>query len=119
MTSLSKRVVAIADNEPTYPDPIQVKAGDRLIVGEEDTEYRGWIWCENEAGKCGWVPADYIETVGSLSKASYEYSAVELSASVGEQLLVLDEKYEWALCEKENGQRGWLPISKLEIDHNL
>jgi SH3-like domain-containing protein len=113
MSNQSKQVVVIADNEPTYPDPIQVKQGDILIVGEEDPEYRGWIWCENQDGKCGWVPGDCIETTGSVSKAKYNYSAVELGAVSGEHLLVIDEKNGWALCSKDNGQLGWLPLSKV------
>src|SRR5690348_5433750 len=65
---MANSLVVIENNDPTYADPIQVDRGDVLTVGEEDTDYPGWIWCENEKGKCGWVPDDCIETIGAISR---------------------------------------------------
>ena len=113
MTDQSKQLLVIEDNEPTYPDPIQVKSNDPLIVGEADTEYPGWIWCENQQGKRGWVPEDCIETSGSGSRAKYDYSAVELRARMGERLVPIDNKYGWVLCSNSVGDRGWLPLTKV------
>jgi hypothetical protein len=110
---MTKQLVMIEDNEPTYPDPIQVNQGEVLIVGEEDSEYPGWIWCENQEGKRGWVPDDCIETVGSESRAKYDYSAVELRARVGDRLIPLESKYGWVLCTNSAGDRGWLPLTKV------
>jgi hypothetical protein len=63
-------LVVIEDNDPTYPDPIQVDREDLLIVGQEDFEYPGWIWCENQHGKVGWVPKDCIDTTATGSPLS-------------------------------------------------
>src|ERR1044071_10474836 len=101
--NMTNLLVVIEDNDPIYPDPIQVEQGDPLIVGEEDSEYPGWIWCENQHGKFGWVPKDCIVTTETGSSAKYDYSAVELRARVGERLLKIDTKYGWVLCSNSNG----------------
>jgi hypothetical protein len=113
MTDQPKQLVVLEDNEPTYLDPIQVSKGDLLIVGEEDSEYPGWIWCENQQGKRGWVPDDCIETSGSVSRAKYDYSAVELRAHTGELLIPIQYKYGWVQCSNGDGARGWLPLTKV------
>jgi len=110
---MTKPLVVIEDNDPTYADPIHVERGDDLIVGEEDSEYPGWIWCEDQHGKCGWVPDDCIETGGKGSRAKYDYSAVELRARVGERLVSIQSKYGWVLCSNSVGEKGWLPLTKV------
>jgi len=110
MTNL---LVVIEDNDPTYPDPIQVEQGDLLIVGEEDSEYPGWLWCENQHGKVGWVPEDCIDTTGKESRAKYDYSAVELRARVGERLFPIESKCGWVRCSNNHGEQGWLPLTKV------
>ncbi|MCJ7622250.1 MAG: SH3 domain-containing protein [Anaerolineaceae bacterium] len=37
---------------------LTVEVGEMLKVIEEES---GWVWCENTAGKQGWVPADCVE----------------------------------------------------------
>jgi hypothetical protein len=110
---MTNPLIVIEDNEPTYLDPITLNRGDVLSVGEEDSEYPGWIWCENQKGKCGWVPDDCIESSGEVSRAKYDYSAVELSARVGERLFPIESKYGWVLCSNSDGERGWLPLTKV------
>ena len=110
---MSNPLIVIEDNDATYADPIQVNRGDRLIVGAEDSEYPGWIWCENQHGKCGWVPDDCVETIGTVSRAKYDYSAVELRARVGERLFPIESKYGWVRCSNGNGEKGWLPLTKV------
>ena len=110
---MTNPLVVIEDNEPTYPDPIKLNRGDVIIVGEEDSEFPGWFWCENQHGKRGWVPDDCIETVGSESRAKYDYSAVELRARVGERLFPIESKYGWVLCSNADGEKGWLPFAKV------
>jgi hypothetical protein len=110
---MTNPLVVIEDNDPTYSDPIQVKRGELLMVGQEDSEYPGWIWCENQQGKSGWVPDDCIENDETGSRAKYDYSAVELRARVGERLVLIESKYGWVLCANSEGHRGWLPLTKV------
>ena len=97
-----------------YPEPIIVRAGEALVVGKEDPEYPGWIWCTDRNGKSGWVPDDCIEHTGGSAKARYDYAATELSASAGEKLIITEEKGGWAWCINGSGQSGWLPVANLE-----
>ena len=53
---LGTAVRATADHQPSYPNPLVVSAGEEVAVGREDTEWVGWLWCTNAAGKSGWVP---------------------------------------------------------------
>ncbi len=98
--------------ERAYPDPIAVAAREPLTVGEEDSEYPGWIWCTNCAGKSGWVPLDCVDR--SAAQAIYDYSALELSAGEGEELAVESVKNGWAFATNSAGETGWIPIANLE-----
>jgi hypothetical protein len=44
---------------------LSVDIGDELIMGYEES---GWIWCTNQHGQYGWVPADHLEILGEGSK---------------------------------------------------
>lgn len=39
---------------------LSVTVGEELVMGEEESD---WIWCTNQKGKSGWVPADNVEKV--------------------------------------------------------
>jgi len=101
----------LADYRVSYPDPLVVSAGDELSVGKKDPEYPGWVWCTNSSGKGGWLPDDCIELAGE--NARYDYAATELSATVGEELVMSKEKSGWAWCTNRNGESGWLPLANL------
>jgi len=101
--------------QAAYSDPIVVKAGEVLIVGSEDVEYPGWIWCTDERGKSGWVPKDCIRCKCGSCKAVYDYTAIELSAQENEELTVNAEKYGWFLCTNGDGQSGWLPVANVNV----
>ena len=44
---------------------LSVDIGEELIMGYEES---GWIWCANQQGQHGWVPADHLEILGEGSK---------------------------------------------------
>jgi uncharacterized protein YgiM (DUF1202 family) len=107
----------LADYQAAYPEPIVVRAGEGLVVGQEDPEYPGWIWCTDRNGKGGWVPDDFIERTGGSAKARYDYAATELSACAGEELIITKEKGGWAWCINGCGQSGWVPVANLEREN--
>jgi hypothetical protein len=49
--------VARTDYEATE---LSVRVGEELVMGEEES---GWIWCTNQEGQSGWVPADHVEAL--------------------------------------------------------
>ncbi|MBN1995025.1 MAG: SH3 domain-containing protein [Anaerolineae bacterium] len=44
---------------------LSVDIGEELIMGYEES---GWIWCTDQQGRHGWVPADHLEILGEGSK---------------------------------------------------
>jgi uncharacterized protein YgiM (DUF1202 family) len=46
--------IALYDYEATE---LSVSVGEELIMGKEES---GWIWCTNQRGQSGWVPADHV-----------------------------------------------------------
>jgi len=106
---MQKFVKVVTAYTALYPNPIVVKKGDELKVGLPDPEQPDWFWCAGPDGRCGWVPKDYID--GNV--VNCDYSAVELSAAEGEQLVFLREIYGWAFCQRENGDVGWIPLTNL------
>ena len=46
---------ALYDYEATE---LSVSVGEELTMGQVES---GWIWCTNQRGQSGWVPADHVE----------------------------------------------------------
>jgi hypothetical protein len=44
---------------------LSVDIGEELTMSYEES---GWIWCTNQQGQYGWVPADHLEILGERSK---------------------------------------------------
>lgn len=100
----------------TYPDPIQVSAGDILeLSGREDLwdGYR-WLWAKNTQGKEGWIP-DAIVSKTTPASATETYSALEISSQKGQTLIGHRTLHGWVLCSDQAGQIGWVPERNLKI----
>ena len=78
-----------------YPDPINVAAGVRVSVGREDDGFLGWQWCRATDGREGWVPSELLSCEGSEAIVVQDYSARELSARPGDELVVEQERHGW------------------------
>ena len=101
MTQGSYRVVA--DYRAAYPDPIVMKIGERLRVGDRDEDNEAWVWCTGESGKAGWVPAAYVLPDVEAGTALRDYSAPESSVRTG-----------WVGARDERGRFGWVPLENVE-----
>lgn len=108
-------VRATADYQPAYPDPLVVSAGEEVTVGREDTEWVGWVWCANAAGKGGWVPKRCVEPAGEGDKGKvlFDYTAAELPLQAGETLTVHYEEGGWYWVTNAAGESGWVPETAL------
>ncbi|HEY6581114.1 MAG TPA: SH3 domain-containing protein [Rubrobacter sp.] len=104
----------VADYRAAYPDPIVMKAGERLRVGVRDEDNDAWVWCTESSGKSGWVPVAYVRLDGEAGTALRDYSAVELSVRTGETLDVLEEEAGWVLAGDSRGRSGWVPLENVE-----
>lgn len=107
-----RKAAVTADYSRAYPDPIAVSCGEALAIGEEDSEYPGWIWCTNCAGKSGWVPLACVDR--SAARAIYDYSAAELTVREGDTVTLHKSENGWAWCANQAGESGWVPLAHLE-----
>lgn len=109
-----KRIVTEAHSSE-YPNPISFGAGETVHVGEEDTEFPGWIWVRTADGNEGWAPIVYLRLSPEEGTAETcaSYSARELATTVGDEVDVLDELSEWSRVRSASGEEGWVPSRTL------
>jgi hypothetical protein len=86
-----------------------------VTVGRNDTQWPGFVWCTNQAGKGSWTPENFIERTGERGTARRDYDATELSAAVGEELVIGEEAGGWLWCTNSQGQSGWIPADNVEV----
>src|SRR3982074_391681 len=68
--------LVVAGYETQYPDPLRMNVGDELkIVKNRDDEWPGWVFCESQNGKRGWVPENAIKIDGDGAVAQQGYEA--------------------------------------------
>lgn len=92
-----------------YGDPIDVRAGEALVVGWTDPEWPGWIWCTDPRGRSGWTPIDAIEN-GTIT---CDFTARELTVREGDVVTPLRFLHGWCWARDAHGNEGWLPASHL------
>lgn len=111
----TKRFLAAADFEVSYPHPIHFAAGDRVLAGREDPTWPGWIWARTSDGNEGWAPLPCLEIgADGTAVARKAYTARELSMRRGDQLLSLREHSGWLWCRNQHGEEGWVPAFNLK-----
>lgn len=119
MARETQRVVrVVTDYVSAFPNPITVKAGERLTIEDRETEWSGWLWCTATSGASGWVPADYVRRSAHTGTARRDYDATELTVKKGERLTVIEEVASWYWCRSERGSLGWVPKQNVEIIQN-
>lgn len=106
---------AIAGWTVMYPDPVDVRAGETVTLGDEDQEWPGWIWCTDARGRSGWAPTRYIERGDDGSGVMRrDYVARELALAAGDELLLHETLNGWYWATNAGGESGWVPASHVE-----
>lgn len=110
----------IAPYTASYPDPIVVRAGEALAVGDrvshwDDNAEWVWVWCSDPRGRSGWVPHDVIAWEGDHATATRDYAATELTVAVGEELTATAMESGWLWCANQLGLSGWVPVANLDL----
>jgi hypothetical protein len=115
---MQSRCRVIKPYRTEYDDPLIVKVGEPLTVGGRDTQWTGWIWCWNAAGKGGWVPERglaFTNDAGTTATMQRDYDATELDAHTGDTLTIEFEESGWLWCVNASGKAGWIPAENVEF----
>ena len=102
--------------ESTNPDPITLRAGELVKVGQKfvaDPEWQNWVKCENADGQQGWTPVQLLRIDGEWATALDTYTAHELTLSTGAKITVTRMLNGWAWAETEEKEWGWIPARNL------
>lgn len=111
----------VKDYQSDYTAPWTMTEGERLLIGERDSEWDGWLWCTNAEGESRWVPESFLERRGDKCIALRDYEATELNVKVGEVVWMGVVESGWAWCimstnqTDQPSQQGWLPLACLDV----
>jgi hypothetical protein len=94
--------------------PLQAAAGERLSYERRASEWPGWLWCTDAAGRSSWVPEAWVSLEANRCVLQRDYSAVELDVEPGELLRVELTESGWAWVTRRTGSRGWVPLDHTE-----
>lgn len=102
----------------TIPDraPIRIEPGQRVEVGERDTEWPAFVMVTTPSGT-GWVPARHLSSTTGTATVQVGYDTTELPTTVGEQLEAVerDTASGWTWCRNADGREGWVPDRTLDL----
>jgi hypothetical protein len=109
------RYRAVADYEVSYPHPVVLASGDRVLVKRLDPEWPAWVWVEAPANSVGWIPAQVLDraAVGCGAVAIAPFDGRELSVRRNEILEGLHEIGGWIWCQNAQHDTGWVPLYNL------
>lgn len=96
-----------------YTNPITLRAGDTVTLGEEEQEekWKGWIWAESADNK-GWIPIQVVEIAEdrATGKVIEYYTAKELGVEAGDEVEPERSLNGWSWCKNlRTGDEGWIP----------
>ena len=106
--------VTEAHRAPDRP-AIQLQAGERVTLGDRDSEWPEFVWTALASGLGGWVPSALFDVERGQASALQDYDTKELEADVGEELVLHRELAGWWWAENARGGAGWIPARKLEL----
>ncbi len=115
MNGACKKGRVVVAYESAYPEPLVLKAGDSVRIGEKKSEWSGWLWCTDSNGSARWIPASYVVRENDTGRMLRNYDATELSVTVGEELAVIRRESDWLWCTNKNGLSGWVPADNVQI----
>lgn len=100
-----------------YPNPLILKAGDKIQLFEKESpeKWRDWKWCKDLTGNEGWISETYFKRLtpneATLIK---DYTAQELAVASGDEIELIFTDCGWSWCRKTSGDEGWLPTEILK-----
>jgi hypothetical protein len=114
-----KHFRVIEDYQSPYPNSIIFRRGEKVTLGKEftdDPDWNDWVWCEGDHENKAWVPKQYLKTEAGLGVLLTDYDARELSVADGEVIKVYEIVNGFGMSEKQDGERGWVPLRNLKAE---
>jgi len=114
----SQKYRVIQAYQSPYPDPIFFRKGEQVTVGRElkdDPDWQNWRWCEGKNKKAAWVPVQFLTIKEKSGIFKQDYNARELTVLTGEIIKISEVINGFGMGEKNDGNRGWVPMRNLEI----
>jgi hypothetical protein len=110
-----RRVVAKVAHEIPDRPPLQLTVGQRVDVGDRDTEWPEFVFVTAAQGS-RWVPARHLSAPSGHAVVRTEYDTTELPTRVGELLHVVEDLTSgWLWCRPREGHEGWVPLTPLDV----
>jgi hypothetical protein len=110
------KYIVTEDHRTEYPDPIILKQGEKVIIGEESGEdWPNWVFCtKTDGSNGGWVPKQIINHERDYGIIINDYSAKELDIDKGIIVEGIEEMNGWLWSKNEaTNEIGWIPLEKL------
>jgi len=109
--------IVTEDHRTEFPDPILLKKGDKVIVGEEiSSNWPNWKFCKKiDGSNKGWVPEQIINCENNYGNIIEDYSAKELDIDKGMVVEGIKNLNGWLLSKnKTTNEIGWIPLAKVK-----
>lgn len=117
------KAIIIKSYERQYLNPIVLDIGDKVLLGNEETEekWKGWIWAESK-NNSGWIPRQIIEFSSDQKSGiiSKKYSAQELSVQKYDSVVIIESLNGWVWVKNIlTNEEGWIPSECVSIQNNF
>ena len=108
--------IVTEDHMTEFPDPILLKKGEKVIIGEESLEMPNWIFCTKlDGSNKGWVPKQIIKQENNYGNIIEDYSAKELNIDKETIVEGIKELNGWLWSKNINtNEIGWIPMEKVK-----
>ncbi len=109
------KYIVTKSHRSEYPDPITLKKGDAVAIGEKyegPENWEDWYFCTTSGHTAGWVPRQAIERFDDgTGRALEDYSAQELDVDAGDLLVGSRILNGWVWCQRlSQAEAGWVPL---------
>lgn len=109
-----QRYRVIADHDCADPEPITLRAGERMRYERRQSEWDGWLWCISDSGATGWVPEAWLTLQGSFATLRRDYCARELTVRPGTVVAGSLIESGWLWATADGHAYAWVPLNVLE-----
>jgi hypothetical protein len=111
------KILKVTKNHKSESPVPMIAAKGEIVQGERrETEYEGWLWCQNSAGVNAWVPETYLEKTSDSGQFQFlkDYNSRELTIDEGQEVIVLEEDSGWIWIRTTLGEEGWIPLENVQ-----